>query len=40
MDKITSKKIFTKNKILTPKYIFFNSVNYKKKLKKKNTKEF
>ena len=35
MDKITSKKIFTKNKILTPKYIFFNSVNYKKKLKKK-----
>ena len=31
MDKVISKKIFTKNKILTPKYINFN---YKKNQKK------
>ena len=28
MDKIISKKIFKKNKILTPNYIALNSVNY------------
>ncbi len=40
MDKITSKKIFKKNNLLTPNYIALNSVNYKKLLKekvKKNT---
>ena len=35
MDKIISKKIFKKNNLLTPSYIFLNSANYKKKLKKK-----
>ena len=33
MDKITSKKIFKKNNLLTPNYIALNSVNYKKSLK-------
>ncbi|MDC0426586.1 D-alanine--D-alanine ligase [Pelagibacteraceae bacterium] len=33
MDKIISKKIFKKNNLLTPNYIFLNSVNFKKKLK-------
>ena len=36
MDKITSKKIFKKNNLLTPNYISLNSVNYKKFLKKKD----
>jgi|TARA_B100001093_G_scaffold502146_1_gene554708 D-alanine-D-alanine ligase len=35
MDKIISKKIFNKNNLLTPIYISLNSVNYKKKLKRK-----
>ena len=35
MDKITSKKIFKKNNLLTPNYIALNSINYKKNLKKK-----
>jgi D-alanine-D-alanine ligase len=35
MDKIISKKIFNKNNLLTPSYISLNSVNYKKKLKRK-----
>ncbi|MDA9091829.1 D-alanine--D-alanine ligase [Pelagibacteraceae bacterium] len=35
MDKILSKKIFKKNKLLTPNFIALNSVDYKKKLKKK-----
>ena len=35
MDKIISKKIFKKNKLLTPDYISLNSVNYKKKIKEK-----
>jgi D-alanine-D-alanine ligase len=35
MDKITSKKIFKKNNLLTPNYIALNSVNYKKSLKEK-----
>ena len=35
MDKITSKKIFKKNNLLTPNYIALNSVNYKKCLKEK-----
>ena len=35
MDKIISKKIFKKNKLLTPDYISLNSVNYKKELKEK-----
>ena len=35
MDKIISKKIFKKNKILTPNYVALNSVNYKKFLKEK-----
>jgi|TARA_B110000902_G_C14223463_1_gene556065 D-alanine-D-alanine ligase len=34
MDKIISKKIFKKNNLLTADYIFLNSVNYKKYLKK------
>ena len=34
MDKIISKKMFKKNNLLTPNYIFINSVNFKKKLKK------
>ena len=39
MDKITSKEIFKKNKILTPKYLKYinhdtNKKNIKKKLKK------
>ena len=35
MDKITSKKIFKKNNLLTPNYITLNSVNYKKLLKER-----
>ena len=35
MDKITSKKIFKKNNILTPNYIALNSVNYQKYIKEK-----
>ena len=35
MDKITSKKIFKKNNLLTPNYIALNSFNYKKYLKGK-----
>jgi len=35
MDKIASKKIFKKNKLLTPNYIFLNSINYKKKLNRR-----
>ena len=35
MDKILSKKIFKKNKLLTPSFIALNSVDYKKNLKKK-----
>ena len=35
MDKIISKKIFKKNKILTPSYATLNSVNYKNFLKQK-----
>jgi len=35
MDKIISKKIFKKNKILTPNYFSVNSVNYKQFLKEK-----
>ena len=35
MDKIISKKIFKKNKLITPNYISLNSANYKKFLKKK-----
>ena len=35
MDKIISKQIFKKNGLLTPNYIFLNSVNYKKKLNNK-----
>jgi D-alanine-D-alanine ligase len=35
MDKIISKKIFKKNNLLTANYIFLNSINYKKYLKKK-----
>ena len=35
MDKIISKKIFKKNKMLTPNCISLNSINYKKKLKNK-----
>jgi D-alanine-D-alanine ligase len=35
MDKIISKKIFKKNKLLTPNYIALNLINYKKKLKEK-----
>jgi len=35
MDKITSKKIFKKNKIRTPAYIELNSINYLKVLKEK-----
>lgn len=35
MDKIISKKIFKKNGLLTPNYIALNTVDYKKKLKKK-----
>ena len=34
MDKIISKKIFKNNNLLTADYIFLNSVNYKKYLKK------
>ena len=33
MDKIISKEIFKKNRILTPGYVALNSINYKKKLK-------
>ena len=40
MDKIISKKIFKKNKLLTPDYISLNSVNYKKKNKRKISKKF
>ena len=36
MDKIISKEIFKKNNLLTPSYISINSINYKKKLEKKN----
>jgi D-alanine-D-alanine ligase len=35
MDKIISKKFFKKHNILTPNYIFLNSVNYKNFLKEK-----
>jgi D-alanine-D-alanine ligase len=35
MDKIISKEIFKKNKMLTPNCISLNSINYKKKLKNK-----
>ena len=35
MDKIISKKIFKKNSLLTPKYFYLNSINYKKYLNKK-----
>ena len=35
MDKIISKKIFKKKGLLTPNYIFLNSANYKKIIKKK-----
>jgi D-alanine-D-alanine ligase len=35
MDKIISKKIFKRNKLLTPNHIFLNSINYSKNLKKK-----
>ena len=35
MDKITAKKIFKKNNLLTPNYMALNSVNYKKYLKEK-----
>ena len=37
MDKIISKKIFKKNNLLTPNYISLNSINYKKSLKGKIT---
>ena len=40
MDKIISKKIFKKNKLLTPNYIALNLINYKKKIKRKSTKKF
>ena len=36
MDKIISKKIFKKKGLLTPNYIFLNSANYKKIIKKKS----
>jgi D-alanine-D-alanine ligase len=35
MDKIISKKIFKKKKLLTPNYFFINAVNYQKYLKEK-----
>jgi D-alanine-D-alanine ligase len=35
MDKIASKKIFKKNKLLTPNYISLNSINYKKRLNRR-----
>jgi D-alanine-D-alanine ligase len=38
MDKIISKKMFKKQNLLTPNYIFLNSVNFEKKLKEKGLK--
>ena len=39
MDKITSKKLFKRNKLLTPNYISLNSINYKKNLNTRTMKK-
>ena len=40
MDKIASKQIFKKNKILSPKYFLINSVNFSPSLIERNIKKF